>query len=147
MPSFFCAGDRSAGKFYPFTMSAVRPPTQYKRVDDLGRQGLYEAIVAAYAAVFPAMHSCHGGPAYGVVVRELHKTSLIFGQRLHHLHAGCAFVAHHRWKLVEQHLREKQQIKVPGSRKPRVIEFSVYKNKRAVLGRKTTFSLRKTILL
>ena len=62
-----------------------------------------------------ATHPCHGGPAYGVVVRELHAASPVFGRRLPHLHAACAFAAHHRWKLVEEYLRERLQIKVLGS--------------------------------
>ena len=108
---FLRSGARAAGKFYLFTMASVRPPSRYKTVDEVGRQGFYDAIKAAYANVLPTEHACHGGPQYAVVVRELHRHSPLFRCCMPHLHAACAFSSHHRWRAVEEHLREVLLIK------------------------------------
>jgi hypothetical protein len=105
-------GFRVAGKFYLFTVPWPKPGRPWKTPDEIGRQGLHEALVATYSRVFRQPHPCHTGPLYGVVVRELHRLSPVQGLRNPHLHEAAPFPADHRWKAVEQHLRREHRIKV-----------------------------------
>ena len=108
-------GDRAAGKFYLFTQvseNEARPGR--KTPEEVGRQGLYDAIAAAYGAVFAEGHPCHDGPLFGKVVQEGHASSTEPSLQRLHSHAACAFPAEHKWKAVERHLREVQGVKVHG---------------------------------
>ena len=48
---------------------------------------------------------------YGLVVRELHATSPLVVLQQAHNHAACAYPSEHRWKAVEQYMREVLNIK------------------------------------
>ena len=67
------AGDGTSGRF-----------DSWVRAQICGREGLCQAIVVTYQAVFPQSHVCHGGPDYGVVVQELHAHSPIHGSQRPH---------------------------------------------------------------
>ena len=108
---------RAAGKFYMFTQVEEDGPLQpgRKTPAETGREGLWNAIVATYRAVFSSpvpVHACHNGPAFGKVAQEGHPGSTeVKLQRLHN-HAALAFPEEHRWKAVERHLREVHGVKV-----------------------------------
>ena len=108
--------ERYAGKFYFFTQveeDGLRRPGR-KTPGEVGREGLWSAIVTAYAAVFPQNHPCHSGPLFGKIAQEGHPTSTEFRLRRLHNHAACAFPADHKWRAVERHLREVQGVNVRG---------------------------------
>jgi len=112
---FVHVADNASGRFYLFTQvseSTARPGR--KTPEETGRQGLYQAIQRTYGAVFPQEHPCAGGPTFGKVVQEGHPASGIACLRNLHNHAACAFSQDHRWKSVEQTLREVEGIKVQG---------------------------------
>ena len=89
-----------------------------KSPEEVGREGLYKAIVETYAAVFPAGHTCHVGPEFGKVAQEGHPSSTIDVLKNLHNHAVCQFPSEHKWKRVEKHLREVKGIKVHISKHP-----------------------------
>jgi hypothetical protein len=99
----------AAGQYYLFTV--VRSAGPYAQPEDLGRQGLWDALKAAYRKVLMDDHPCHCGPVYGKVARELHAASPDAEQREPHLHAACAFGVRHRWKAVESVLRLEFRVK------------------------------------
>ena len=104
---------RAAGKFYLWSAVTERGPPRYRTPDEIGREGLYRAIQAAYARAYPAGHALHAGPAFGKVARELHRLSPVHRSRNPHLHAATAFLVEHKWKALERILREEHKIKVP----------------------------------
>ncbi len=97
-------GGSTSSKFYMFTVVRGGDVT-WRQPETVGKAGLWDAIVFAYASVFPERHPCHAGPIYGKVVLERHANGDA------HLHAACAFPQRHRWKAVELHLREQQKVK------------------------------------
>lgn len=101
--------DSAAGQYYLFTL--VHSGGHYKHPEELGREGFWAVLKAAYSKAFPDDHVCHGGPLYGKVARELHAASEDEEQRQPHLHAACAFAARHRWKMVESILRTELRVK------------------------------------
>jgi len=108
--------DNASGRFYLFTQveeSGPRRPDR-KTPAEVGREGLYKAVVATYAAVFREGHACHTGPSFGKVAQEGHPNSSDPKEKNLHNHAACAFPADHRWRAVEKHLRETQGVKVRG---------------------------------
>ena len=111
--------DSAHGKFYLFTMVRTNMPGR-KTPDEVGRRGLYEALVATYRAVFPADHECHNGPKHGLVARELHKHSPLQSRRQPHLHAAAELPKEHRWKMIERELRVRHRIKVSSFRNPKI---------------------------
>jgi hypothetical protein len=106
--------DRYAGRFYLFTqVTETGPPRPGRKTPEaVGREGLWRAVVATYAAVFPVGHPCHTGPAFGKVVQEGHPNSTVQALVHVHNHGAFAFPADHKWKAVERHLRVVQGIKV-----------------------------------
>ena len=105
--------NKAAGKFYLWSAVTERGPPRYRTPDEIGREGLYRAIQAAYARAYPADHALHAGPAFGKVARELHRLSPVHRSRNPHLHAATAFLVEHKWKALERILREEHKIKVP----------------------------------
>ena len=107
-------GATSSGKFYLFTqVEEDGPPRPGRKTPaEVGREGFWNALKAAYAAVFPQGHACHTGPVFGKVVQEGHSNSAELRLRRLHHHAACAFPAEHRWKAIERNLREVQGVKV-----------------------------------
>ena len=101
------------GRFFLFTMMTMRVliPDR-KNPEDVGRQGLWDAIVAVYQRTFGAGHPCHNGPEFGLVACEVSGSV--------HLHAACQFARDHRWKGVERTLRLEHGIKVIGPSLPLV---------------------------
>ena len=89
-----------------------------KTPEEVGREGLYRAIVETYSIVFPAGHPCHVGPEFGKVAQEGHPSSTFEQLKKLHLHAICQFPSAHKWKRVEQHLREVKGIKVHIAKHP-----------------------------
>ena len=90
---------------------------QSQAPEEVGREGLWRAVVATYAAAFPLPHLCRPGPLFGKVVQEGHPKSTEGRLRRLHNHAAFAFPADHRWRAVEKHLREVHGVEVarPGS--------------------------------
>jgi hypothetical protein len=115
--------DRAAGQYYLFTVVRSSSP-QYKQPDELGRQGLWNALGQAYGTAFKDDHVCHGGPLFGKVARELHAASAEEEQRQPHLHAACAFAVRHRWKHVEYVLR--QELRVKAIRVGMFLDINIY---------------------
>lgn len=109
--------NNSSGKFYLFTQVEEDGPPRpgRKTPTEVGREGLWLALKAAYAAVFQQGHACHTGPVFGKVVQEGHPNSAELSRQRLHNHGACAFAADHRWKAVEKNLREVQGVKVRGS--------------------------------
>lgn len=105
--------ERSSSKFYMFTQVSelVQRPGR-KTPEEVGREGLYNAIGRAYGRVFPEGHACRTGPCYGKVAQEKHQASTDARMQRVHNHAICAFPADHRWKAIERDLREVEGIKV-----------------------------------
>ena len=101
------------GKFYLFTQVEEDGPTRpgRKTPAQLGREGFWDAIKAAYAAVFRPDFPCHTGPVFGKIAQGHTNSAELRLRRLHN-HAACAFPAYHRWKAVERNLREAQGVKV-----------------------------------
>ena len=83
-----------------------------KNPEDVGRERLWNAIVAVYLKIFGAEHACHNGPEFGLVAREV--SSAV------HLHAACQLARDHKWKLVEKTLRTEHGVKVFRSSLPLV---------------------------
>ena len=106
------AGARS--KFYLFTMVCELLGGLRRTPQEVGRQGLWDALVLAYRSAFSAAHPCHNGPAFGCVAQEQHRTSAVRPRREVHLHLAAAVPAEHRWKAVEQCMREVLQSKAGG---------------------------------
>ena len=123
--------NNSSGKFYLFTQVEEDGPPRpgRKTPTEVGREGLWLALKAAYAAVFPDSHACHTGPVFGKVAQEGHPKSAELSQRRPHNHGACAFAADHRWKAVEKNLREVQGVKV---REPLVVFSSLQSSLRLV---------------
>ena len=106
-------GNHQAGKWYLFTqVSEDIPRPGRKTPEEVGREGLYNAIVDTYHHVFPPGHLCHTGPEFGKVVQEGHPNSTVAALKNLHNHAACQFPEEHRWKSVEKYLREQHGIKV-----------------------------------
>ena len=106
--------ERQAGKFYLFTQVEEDGPRRpgRKTPAEVGREGLWSAIVTAYKTAFPPNHPCHGGPLFGIIAQEGHPNSTEFRLRRLHNHGACAFPAEHKRRAVERHLREVQGVKV-----------------------------------
>ena len=47
------APDRAAGKYYMFTVVTERGEAQYKKPDDIGREGLFTAVTNVYGEAYP----------------------------------------------------------------------------------------------
>ena len=108
-----CAPDRAAGKYYLFSLVASGAALGYRQPDEVGRSGFYDALTQAYGAAFPVGRPCRAGPLFGMVARELHQASPCRYRRDPHLHAACACPGHHRWKALEQYMRQQLRIKAP----------------------------------
>ena len=108
--------ERAAGKFYLFTQVEENGPPRAGRKTpaETGREGLWNAVKATYAAVFPVGHPCHDGALFGKVAQEGHPRSAEERLRKLHNHGAFAFPAEHKWKSVERHLREVHGVKVGG---------------------------------
>ena len=106
--------ERAQGSFYLFTQVEEDGPPRpgRKTPQEVGREGLWLAVKAAYAAVFPAEHACHGGPLFGKVGQEGHPASTDDRLKRSHNHGAFGFAAEHKWRAVEKNLREVQGIEV-----------------------------------
>jgi len=107
-------GQNESGKFYLFTqVEEERPPRPGRKTpSEVGREGLFLEVKAAYSEVFPVGHLCHTGPLFGKVAQDGHQHSTQERLRNLHNHAACAFAVDHRWKAVEKQLREVHGVKV-----------------------------------
>ena len=113
------AGEKQASRWYLFTQvteDEVRPGR--KTPEDVGREGLYNALVETYHKVFKPGHLCHVGPDFCKVVQEGHPNSTVDALKNLHNHAACQFPVAHKWKAVEKYLREAKGIKVHVSKHP-----------------------------
>ena len=107
------APNRAASKYYLFTVVAERGDSRYKKPDEIGREGLFNALKAVYAETSPEDdHALHKGPLYGIVAQDLHSGSNLESNRNANLHGAAAFAAGHSWKTIDPLLRENHQIKM-----------------------------------
>ena len=108
--------ESSSGSYFLFTQVEEDGPPRpgRKTPEEVGREGLWLAVKAAYAAVFPEGHACHAGPLFGKVAQEGHPRSTEDRLKRLHNHGAFAFAADHRWRAVERHLRETLGVKVLG---------------------------------
>jgi hypothetical protein len=104
------ADPRSASKFFLWTVVRTEVPGRLTPAE-IGREGLYKALVATFGSVFPATHECHGGPSFGKVVQEMHDYSSKSDEREPHLHCVTVSPSEHRWKMIERIMRTEHHIK------------------------------------
>ena len=113
------AADKDASRWYLFTQVTEDVPRPGRKTpEEVGREGLYKALVETYSKVFKPQHPCHAGPEFGKVVQEGHPRSTVSALKNLHNHAACQFPSRHKWKTVEKHMREVLGIKVHISRHP-----------------------------